>query len=91
MISLNSKIGQDVWNLYFNISKCGVLHIGKTNQEHTYYMSFNDSLKQITALKEERDLGVTFDSMLSFDQHISKIVSKANQMLGIVKRSFFLI
>ena len=78
----------DVWNLYFNVSKCGVLHIGKTNQEQPYYMRQNDNLQRINTLTEEKDLGVTFDKMLSFDLHIGKIVNKANQMLGIIKRSF---
>ena len=34
------------------------------------------------------DLGVTFDNKLKFDDHIYNAISKAYQMLGIVKRNF---
>jgi len=34
------------------------------------------------------DLGVLFDSFLLFDQHISKIVSKAYSTLGVIQRNF---
>jgi hypothetical protein len=37
-------------------------------------------------VEEEKDLGVTFDNSLSFGPHIQRVVSKANQMLGIIKR-----
>ena len=76
------------WNLYFNISKCGALHIGKSNPDNTYYMKSDNDLKPINQVKEEKDLGVTFDSSMTYDAHISRIVNKANQMLGIVKRTF---
>ena len=35
-----------------------------------------------------KDLGVLFDPFLLFDQHISKIVSKAYSMLGVMQRNF---
>lgn len=78
----------NIWNLYFNVSKCGVLHFGKNNQGNKYYMKVKDSVEQIKDLNEEKDLGVIFDNKLSFDTHIGKIVNKANQMLGIIRRSF---
>ena len=78
----------DRWNLYFNASKCGVLHLGRTNQNSTYFMKTRDGLHQINAITEEKDLGVTFDKQFTFDAHIQRVVNKANQMLGIIKRSF---
>ena len=84
----NLQEWSNVWNLYFNVTKCGVLHVGKSNPECPYFMKQNDSLEQIRTQREEKDLGVIFDSKLSFDIHISKIVSKANQMLGVIRRSF---
>ena len=41
-----------------------------------------------TPLQEEKDLGVIFDGKLSFDAHIQNCISKANRILGIIKRSF---
>ena len=45
----------------------------------------NNELKQTT---KEKDVGVTFDTNLKFDTHISTIVKKANQLAGLVRRSF---
>ena len=36
----------------------------------------------------EKDLGIKFDAKLSFEQHINDKVNKANQMMGLVRRSF---
>ena len=49
-----------------------------------------DSNKQskINSVSHEKDIGVTFDAKLNFDKHISNIVGKANQMTGLLKRSF---
>lgn len=45
----------------FNVTKCGVLHVGKSNPECPYFMKQNDSLEQIRTQREEKDLGVIFD------------------------------
>ena len=37
---------------------------------------------------EENDLGIWMDSGLKFDGHVARSVSKANAVLGMVKRSF---
>ena len=42
-------------------------------------------LKKIESIK---DLGVTFDNRLKFDDHINNKISTAYQMLRIVKRNF---
>ena len=39
-------------------------------------------------VKEEKDLGVIMDDQLKFHTHDSAAVSKANQILGIIKRTF---
>ena len=38
--------------------------------------------------EDEKDLGVIFDKHLSFDFHIQKCINKANQMIGLMKRTF---
>ena len=38
--------------------------------------------------EDEKDLGVIFDKDLSFDTHIQKCINKANQMTGLIKRTF---
>ena len=76
------------WNLYFNVSKCHVMHLGAKNPRVDYTMRLDNDLKKIDSCIEEKDLGVTFDEKLSFDPHIHRVVKKANQMLGLIKRSF---
>ena len=51
-------------------------------------MDINGTTQQIHQCTEEKDLGVTFDSALSFDEHIQKVINKANQMMGLIKRTF---
>ena len=36
----------------------------------------------------EKDLGLAVDTGLTFEKHISDKVNKANQMMGLVRRSF---
>ena len=49
---------------------------------------------QIMLLSEQvdkiKDLGVYFDPRLKFDEHIDIKISKAYQMLGIIKKFFYL-
>ncbi len=42
----------------------------------------------LESVKEENDLGVLIDDELKFRKHVSAAVLKANQTLGIVKRTF---
>jgi len=78
----------DKWHLYFNVSKCKVMHIGKKNPNFGYTMNIEGDSHPIKDCTEEKDLGVTFDTLLTFDSHIENIISKANQMLGLIKRTF---
>ena len=76
----------DKWQLKFNLSKCSVLHMGKDNH-NAYYMDENNSI-ELKSTMSEKDVGVTFGTNLKFDSHISTIVNKANQLTGLIKRSF---
>ena len=73
------------WDLHFNSSKCNVLHAGTNNPCNSYVLN---QVNEINRCTEEKDLGVVFDSKLSFDAHIQSIVKKANCVLGIIKRAF---
>ena len=42
----------------------------------------------LSTVERERDLGITIDRKLNFEQQINDMVNKANQMMGLVKRSF---
>ena len=74
----------DTWQLPLNLEKCKGIHFGKKNPNHNYTIG-NRPLNIDT---EEKDVGVIFDQTLEFRQHISKMVSKANQRVGLIKRTF---
>ena len=78
------------WNLYFNISKCKVMYIGskKDRSRDDYYMEQENDRRKIESCDQEKDLGVTFDEKLEFNKHIVSAIGKANQMLGLIKRTF---
>ncbi|XP_076448651.1 uncharacterized protein LOC143285278 [Babylonia areolata] len=42
----------------------------------------------LTTTKAEKDLGVVVDSQLTFKDHVSQTTSKANKILGVIRRSF---
>ena len=48
----------------------------------------NNFTKAIDTHDKQKDLGVTFDSKLMFDEHISQVVNKATKMTKIIIRTF---
>ena len=62
--------------------------MGNKNPRTNYVMKLGDNFQNIAECTDEKDLGVTFDENLTFDKHINQIVSKANQMTGMIKRTF---
>ena len=51
-------------------------------------MKIENDNQKLETCQEEKDLGITFDNNLNFDLHITNITKKANQMLGIIRRTF---
>ena len=75
------------WLLKFNPKKCHVLTLGKF--ENTMYTHrYKVYEKEIEHVDIEKDLGVFMDSELSFHDHITKKVNKANSLVGIIRRCF---
>ena len=72
------------WQLYFNNTKCKVIHYGKNNPNHTYKIDNSD----LTTDSEEKDLGITFDKALTFSNQIHQICAKANSRVGLIKKTF---
>jgi hypothetical protein len=53
-----------------------------------YLTSESNDRHRIHQINHEKDLGITFNQTLRFDEHISNIVKKANRNMGIIRRSF---
>jgi hypothetical protein len=64
------------WLLKFHSEKCKYMNITRTTNEGNREYRLLD--QNITKVNEEKDIGVTIDSLLSFKQHICEKVIKAN-------------
>ena len=72
------------WQLRFNTDKCESMRITHTRDKSiTQYISD----KPLKDAKSFKDLCVTISKDLSWDNHISITVNKANNLLGLIKRS----
>ena len=72
-------------NLALNLNKCKVMRFYRGSQPMVFNYSLNNSfLEPTTTFK---DLGVFFDTTLSFRNHYDFICNKALKLLGFLKRS----
>ncbi len=79
----------DEWKLNLNVEKCKVVSYGrKTDLNWKYYLVHDGVNKELEVLNEIKDLGLTFDSQLTFRNHINEKINKANSIMGIIKRNF---
>lgn len=72
------------WLLNLNVSKCSVLHMGRSNP-HRFYNLDGTLIGQVEA---QVDLGVTIRSDLKWESHIINIVKKANSIIYLVRKAF---
>ena len=79
----NLEIWSKQWQLPFNTTKCKVMHFGNHNPNHSYLL--NDCFLEST--HSEKDLGVIVDDELKFNVQTAAASKKANQILGIIKKS----
>ena len=90
-ISLQTTLTNlDEWsqrnNIRFNASKSKVLTVTRKKNPLTYNYHLNQV--QLERVTNEKDVGVTVTRNLSWDQHVHTIVSKANRVLGLLKRTY---
>ena len=71
------------WQMQFNVSKCKVLHVGRKNRKLEYSMGN----RLLESVKEEKDLGVLISDNLKSSRQCQAAYSKANQMLGMIRRT----
>ena len=76
----------DTWLLRFNSDKCKILHLGKNNPNYSYTIREGNVERTLESTTAKKDLGVTIDPLLDFDQHITNIVKKANSISCMIYR-----
>ena len=72
------------WQLKFNVSKCKHLHFGPAHHNGPYYL--NGIL--IDTVISHSDLGILFNDQLKFHDYTTQVTTKANRVLGLIKKSF---
>lgn len=79
------------WQLRFNVEKCKIMHLGGArNGQQKYEMVRldNGARMELQGTAEERDLGVWMSNTGKPSSHVAHVVSKANQLLGLIRRTF---
>ena len=72
------------WAMGFNSTKCKIMHFGKRNRKFKYTLGGF----QLEESQKEKDVGVIINNKLTpFDQ-CAQAAKRANQALGMLKRSF---
>ena len=83
LIRLESRSND--WQLKFNTDKCEAMRVSKKNDFSSpqYHLCSN----QLKAVSEVKDLGIYITSNLSWSLQANKCASKANSVLGFIKRT----
>ena len=66
-----------------NLDKCKCIHIGHANNNKEFRLGG----QEITSVDHEKDLGVLTCNTLSPSAHITKVVSKPNQVMGSIRKT----
>jgi len=74
------------WLLSFNVSKCKVLHIGKTTSHCNHQYKLHEVMFEL--LDDLHDLGIYMDSKLKFNIHNDLMTNKVNCTLGLIYKVF---
>ena len=74
----------DKWGMLFNIKKCKVMHIGRSNPLYTYYMNGEPLL----VVDDEKDIGIHIHKSLKPSVQCARAAQTANVVLGQISRSF---
>jgi ribonuclease P/MRP protein subunit RPP40 len=80
----------DKWLMRLNYDKCKVMHMGKSNPQHRYFINdySHSTLHELTPTTSKRYLGIIISADAKWHNHASTIASKANTVLGWFKSSF---
>ena len=72
------------WGMSFNVKKCKVLHVGRTNPRYQYFLNG----EEVEEVKEEKDLGVLVEDTMKPSKQCNAAAKSANFALGQIQRAF---
>jgi hypothetical protein len=73
-----------IWSMKFNVAKCKIMHIGRSNPGYKYYMH-GEELKEVD---EETDVGVLVHKSLKPTKQCEKASRTAGAVLRLIQRNF---
>ena len=80
------------WSQYsllkFHPDKCVVMRIGANQKKLATNPYCNMDATRLQIVEHEKGLGLIVDSELKFEDHITRIVKKANSVMGMIRRNF---
>jgi hypothetical protein len=82
------QLWSEKWLLKFHPQKCKLLRVGKGHPNFDYTMQDEAGPVTLPQVEHEKDIGVYVDKDLRFKEHINTTVSKANRLVGLIRRSF---
>ena len=74
------------WLLRFHPDKCYSINTCSKSKQHCHY-NYKMNNKDLGNNSEIKDLGIVVDENLRFSNHIIDNVNKANQIMGIIRRT----
>jgi hypothetical protein len=73
------------WKMKLNVTKCKILTVTRKRNPVTYNYYMNN--EEVERCDNIRDLGVIINNKLTWCDHVQSIVSKANKVMGLIKRT----
>ena len=74
--------------LRFHPDKCEVMRYKMGGKNTNTKNSYNMDERRLKTVQTEKDLGIYFQSNLSFDEYIASKVKTATSLVGLIRRSF---
>ena len=73
------------WQLEFHPDKCVSMSI---NRKMNYNEAYKMETTELRQVRQEKDIGVNKDNQLKFENHMQEKVKKANNIMGLIRRTF---
>ena len=73
------------WQLKFHPDKCISMSI---NRKMNYNEAYKMDPTELRQVRQEKDIEVIVDNQLKFENHMQEKVKKANNIMGLIRRTF---